>query len=183
MTVILREELAPARVVVGETDDARWPAGARFLTTALPRSLDDDRRLLGRLAEPAWAGICVCGIETPADIERVSVLLRVAEADRDRPPASLLILAVLDTARAALDLAAFHRPIPRLAGFLFDAKALAENTGAAIDSDLIADLRLRLPLAARASEVPAFLKVDEIGADATAASIRNGYHGLCLATS
>lgn len=178
MTVILRENGHRTEVVVIETDDPCLPSGARLIPVALPRSLEEDRRLLSVLHEPAWAGCLLTGIETPADIEKASALLRVAEADRNMKPSSLRILAVLDTVRAVLGLEAFNHSIPRLAGFIFDAETLAANASVAADSDLIMDLRLRLPLAARASETTAFLKVDSVEAETGAQAARNGYRGL-----
>lgn len=183
MTVILREDRRGEEIVVVESDDPHLPSGTRWIPLALPRSLEEDRRFLAHLGDPSWAGCCVTGIETPADIEKVSALLRVAEADRNMPPSSLRILAVLDTARAALDLEAFHRQIPRLAGFLFDAETLAASAGVAADSDLIRDLRLRLPLAARASETTAILKVESVEAETAAQAARNGYRGLYVTES
>ncbi|HWU61788.1 MAG TPA: hypothetical protein VN112_07175 [Ensifer sp.] len=180
MTVILREDKDRTHVLVSESDVARLRPGMRFLNVVTPRSLEADRALIAQMTAREWDGVCLSGIETPADLEKAGALLRVAEANRGLPPSSLSILAIPDTARAALRLTEFDRALSFLCGFLFDAHALSDASGAAMESDLIADLRLRLPLAARASGVEAYLKVTDTAADTWSSAIRDGYRGLCL---
>ncbi len=181
MTVILQDSIDRTEIVAcGPEDDAIWRRGMCLVQLAVPRSTDGDRDFISLLSDRNWHGVILSGVETPADIEKASTLLRVAEAHRNLKTGSLLIVAVLDTAKAALGLAAFHRAIPRLAGLAFDARALACASGAAADSDLVADLRLRLPLAARACGVTAILKVRERTPAISSASARDGYHGLWL---
>lgn len=180
MTFMLHEH--PDRTEIAECDPAGavLRVGMRLAHAAMPRSLDEDRRFIAHLSETAWIGVRLSGIETPADIEKASMLLRVAEANRDMPPSSLFILAALDTAKAALGLDRFDRAIPRLAGFIFDAEALARASGAAADSDLVMDLRLRLPLAARACGITALLAASDDGPETAAKAARDGYGGLCV---
>lgn len=180
MTIVLQDHKDSTRVLFSEPDDAGLWAGMRFHHAAVPRSLDEDRRFIADLSDPASNGVRLSGIETPADIEKASALLRVVEADRGMAPDALVILAVLDTARAALGLADFNRRISRLVGFLFDAGALAETSGVAADSDLLADLRLRLPLAARSSGARAFLTTRDDAPETMTGARRNGYNGICL---
>lgn len=152
--------------------------GMRLCHVALPRNLGEDRQFIAQLSRHQWHGIRLSDVTSPADIEKASALLRVAEANRGLPSLSLPIVAVLDTAKAALALATFDRPVPRLAAFLFDGDALGRASGAAKDSALLSDLRLRLPLAARVCGVVAFLTVTEMTPEAAAAAAREGYGGL-----
>lgn len=180
MTIILRRYPGWTDVVIAEPQDGTFSPGMRFLRTAVPRSLDDDRRLLAALSEPDWHGVCVEAVTSPPDIEKVSALLRVAAAHRARPSTTLPIMAVLDTAPAALGLAAFNRAIPGLAALLFDGDALSRAAGTSRGADLVIDLRRRLPLAARASGVMAILVTDEDDTDQAAIAAREGYAGLCV---
>lgn len=180
MTIILREQPDLTEIAECDPADAVLRVGMRLAHAVMPRSLDEDRHFIADLSETAWNGVRLSGVETPADIEKASALLRVAEANRDMPPSSLLIFAVLDTARAALGLDRFDRAIPRLAGFIFDANVLARASGAAADSDLVAHLRLRLPLAARASGVTAFLAASDDCPETMSNAAREGYGGLCV---
>lgn len=181
MTFILREHSGSTSRIACDGDDLRLRLGMQFLHAELPRGIEDDRRFIARMSEPSWDGIVLFGIETPADIEKASALLRIAEAARAMPQGALLILARLDTARAALGLARFDRPVPRLAGLVFDADVLALASGAAADSALVTDLGLRLPLAARASGAAAILRTDESGPQTIARARNDGYVGLWLA--
>ncbi|MET3612584.1 citrate lyase beta subunit [Rhizobium aquaticum] len=146
----------------------------------MPRSLAEDRRLIAALSDHHWKGVYLDGIEAPSDVEKASALLRVAAANRNWTTAPLPLLAVLDTAAAALALASFNRAIPGLAALLFDGDALALASGASRKSDLIADLRRRLPLAARASGAIAILVTDDAGTEQVAQAARDGYAGLCV---
>lgn len=154
--------------------------GMRLCHVALPRNLGEDRQFIAQLSRHQWHGIRLSDVTSPADIEKASALLRVAEANRGLPSLSLPIVAVLDTAKAALALATFDRPVPRLAGLLFDGDAFSRASGAATDSALLWDLRLRLPLAASASGVIAFLTVTDMAPETAAAAARDGYGGLSV---
>lgn len=180
MTIILRRYPGWTDVVIAEPQDTTFSPGKRFLRTAVPRSLDDDRHLLAALSEPDWYGVCVEDVTSPADIEKVSALLRVAAVNRARPSTTLPIIAVLDTAPAALGLEDFNRAIPGLAALLFDGEALSRAAGTSRDADLVVDLRRRLPLAARASGAIAILVSDEDDTDQAAIAAREGYAGLCV---
>ena len=172
VALLLHQSPKTTRVAAADGSDL-WRAGMVFARLAVPKSLEQDRAFIDMLSGSAQAGVHLSQVETPADIEKASALLRVVEANR-------VILATLDTARAALGLSAFNRSIPRAAAFLFDAAALASASGAARDSGLVADLGRRLPLAARASGVNAILTVDDGVAVGTVGHARDGYDGLCL---
>jgi len=180
MTIILREHPDRTEVIGGYPASSVLQIDTCFVHAVVPRGLDEDRHFIARLSATAWNGVRLSHVEVPADIEKASALLRVAEANRNLPPSSLLILAALDTAKAALNLTAFDRAIPRLAGFIFDGDALAEASGAAPDSELLTDLRIRLPLAARACGITAFLATSDDRPETTANAARGGYGGLCL---
>lgn len=182
MTIILRENPDHTDVLACDQVDTALRAGMRIGHAEVPRSLGDDRALVDQMSDEAWYALRLSNVESPADIEKVSTLLRVAEANRNLLPGALSIIAALDTARAALGLTAFNQPIPRLAGFIFDGAALALAAGAAPESDLINDLRLRMPLAAKASGAIAFLKRPGICDPETAAAAarRDGYQGLVI---
>lgn len=180
MTIILQDQTDRTTVLESDPNDACLAVGAQFHHAALPRSLEEDRQFIANMSDPEWSGVRLAGIETPADIEKVSALLRVVEANRDMAPNTLVILAVLDTAKAALGLAGFNRTIPRLAGLIFDAEVLARASGAAAESALVMDLRLRLPLAARASAVPAFLTTGDDSPETKTKAARDGYNGLSI---
>jgi hypothetical protein len=178
VTLLLHQ--SPDRTRAAAADGmSLWRTGMVLARMPVPRSLDEDRAFIGLLSGSEQAGVHLSHVETPADIEKASALLRVAEAHRGMA-GRLIILATLDTARAALGLASFNRSIPRAAAFLFDAAALASASGASGDSGLISDLRLRLPLAARASGVCAILAVDDDAAVDAVGHARDGYDGLCL---
>lgn len=180
MMILLEAYSDHTNVAANEAQRFILRVGMRFVEAHVPRSLDEDRRFVSRLSETDWDGVRLCGVEAPADIEKASALLRVAEANRAMPDGSLPILAVLDTARAALALDRFDRTISRLAAFIFEPDALARAAGAAADSGLVADLRLRLPLVARTCGVAALLTVGTSDPDASAKARRDGYDGLCL---
>jgi citrate lyase beta subunit len=182
MTLILKEHADGLEVLDADGDDAGWPKGALFAFMQVPRSLTEDQRLIETFSAPAMGGVCLTSVETPADIEKASTLLRVAEAMRGAGATGLAIVARLDTARAALGLADFNRATPRLVAFLFDAPALATDADVAEDSALVSDLQLRLPLAARACGAVAVLRISEPFSLAIAdEAARNGYAGLCQA--
>ena len=178
VALLLHQSPKTTRVAAADGSDL-WRAGMVFARLAVPKSLEQDRAFIDMLSGSAQAGVHLSQVETPADIEKASALLRVVEANRGMTE-GLVILATLDTARAALGLSAFNRSIPRAAAFLFDAAALASASGAARDSGLVADLGRRLPLAARASGVNAILTVDDGVAVGTVGHARDGYDGLCL---
>lgn len=154
------------------------PDGAVLVEAFVPTTLHAERALMAQLAQDRFAGLVLCGVETPADIEKASALLRVVEADRSLRSPSLIILARFDTAKAALGLAAFNRAIPRLAGFLFDGAALAGAAGTSPESELVRDLRRRLPLAAKASNAAAVLIIGH-GDEAPERIASDGYDGVC----
>lgn len=180
MKIVLKVHSGHTIVEHSPTNSNLLRAGTRFVHADLPRSIEDDRRFVALLSGAAWDGVHLFRVEGPADIEKASTLLRIAEANRGMPDPSLSILASLDTDKAALGLDRFDRTVPRLAGFVFDAGALALVSGAAADSDLVGDLRLRLPLAARASRVAAILTTGGIDPEVEAKAARDGYDGLCL---
>lgn len=180
MNVLLRHETARGVITVSHATSGPLRRGMTFLEFSVPRTLADDRALMTRLSREDWQGVEVCGVETPADIEKASALMRVAEANRGLAPLSLLLLASLDTAKAALGLASFNRAIPRLAGLVFDSRTMAEAAGVSAKAALIEELRLRLPLAAKAADVIAVLKQAEDGQEQRAMAARDGYAGLCI---
>lgn len=180
MTIILRQFQDRIEVVSAQPPESTLEPGMQFWPCAMPRSLAEDRRLIAAMSDDRWKGVCLNGLEAPSDVEKASALLRVAAANRNLPTAHLPILAVLDTVAAALALATFNRAIPGLAAFLFDGDALARTSGASRQSDLIADLRRRLPLAARASGAMAILVKDEALTETKVIAARDGYAGLCL---
>lgn len=176
MTILERRG---AFLTVTEATSSALPIGLHLRELAVPKHPEADLKALALLADPALQGILLKGVETPAEIERVSTLSRVAEAERGlKNP--LAIIAVLDTPHAVLHLAAFDRRIPRLAAYLFDEEALALACGAACDSALLHDLRLRLPLAASASGVMAIRTAAQNDEASRAEAYRDGYRGLLL---
>ncbi len=180
MTIILRQLRDCVEVVSAQSPESTITPGMRLWSVAMPRSLAEDRRLIAAMSDPQWEGVYLDGIEAPSDVEKASALRRVAAANRNWTTAPLPIFAVLDTAAAALALATFNRAIPGLAAFLFDGDTLARTSGASKESDLIADLRRRLPLAARASGAIAILVADKAGTEEVALAARDGYAGLCV---
>lgn len=180
MQLLFEEDRDGLKALAAADEPCPWSEGARFVSRAVSRSLEADRDFIGTLCNVRISGVHLTDIETPADIEKASALLRVAEATRGASLPRICILARLDTAQAALGLADFNRPIPRLCGFLFDAAALAVATGASANGALIADLQTRLPLAARVSAAFAILRCPgAINADEAESAARAGYHGLC----
>ena len=154
------------------------PDDAEFAIFGVPRSLEEERALIERLSEERWAGLVLTGTESPADIEKASSLLRVAEAHRSLPSPSLLIVARLDTAKAALGLVSFNRRISSLAGLLIDRQAIAAAAGVSADSALVRDLEMRLPLAAKACGAAAILAVTDRRYDEQSLAAAAGYDGV-----
>lgn len=129
-----------------------WPTPARFARAGIPRTRGEELAFVAAAQATDITGLYLSGVERPADVEKASVLLRVAEALAGKPEGSLVILAEIATAKAALAIESFSRAIPRLAALVFNGDVLALNIGADASSNIVQSVCLKVPLAAKASE-------------------------------
>jgi citrate lyase beta subunit len=160
-------------------------ADSIFVGARVPKTAADGFQLLDRLTTSVASGVHIKGLDGPPDIEAVSTLLRVAEAMQGK--ASLKIIAEISTPKAALAIEAFHRAIPRLAALAFNPDALAVATDADVESDMIAAVACKIPLAAAASSALALidLQTGVLSEEALVQRWRharvNGYSGIIVA--
>lgn len=133
-----------------------WPRLAHFPRAGVPRSRDDELAFVSAAQATGITGFYLSGVDSPADVEKASMLLRVAEAQAGKADGSLVILAEIATAKAALAIESFNRAIPRLDALVFNGDLLAIDIGADAVSSIVQSVCLKIPLAAKASEAMAF---------------------------
>lgn len=130
--------------------------------------------LRGAIARGA-VGIALSGCRTGADIQRLAVLLSVAEALEDRAEGGTSILALTDgILPAPLSAESVANKTPRLAALVWDKKVLAKNLGVADDHNgdwtgALAAASAAVLLTAAAAGVPAYDAASERDADSFAA--------------
>jgi citrate lyase beta subunit len=161
-------------------------ADSIFVGACVPKTAEEGFQLLDTVATSGASGVCIRRVDGPADIEKVSTLLRVAEAMENSAP--LKIIAEISTPKAALAIEAFNRAIPRLAALSFNPYAIATATGAEIESDLIAAVALKIPLAAAACSALALIDLQQHNLSDESLVKRwrhakaNGYSGIIVAS-
>ena len=148
----------------------------------------DVRTLRSAIAAGA-AGIALAGCRTGADIQRLAVLLCVAEAEEDREDGSLMILGLTDGLLPAPGAPqGFAGKSPRLAGLVWDWAALARTLGLSRSrtergewTAPFAAARAATVLAAAAAGVPAYDSASDIGEEdfalSCARSRDDGFYG------
>ncbi len=91
----------------------------------------EDASALRRALAGGLTGVALAGCRRGADVQRLAVLLSVAEAEEDRPEGSCPILAVTDgILPAPAGAEGFAGSSARLAGLVWDHAALARTLGA-----------------------------------------------------
>ena len=121
----------------------------------------EDVRALRQALSDGFAGVALAGCRDAADVQRLAVLLSVAEAEEGRPDGATPILAVTDGILSAPT--AFRDASSRLMGLAWDAGFLAQALGApgrrTADGDwagAFAAARAGVLLAAAVAGVPAY---------------------------
>lgn len=146
---------------------------------------EDVRKLRQALSDGA-AGIALSGCRTAAEVQRLAVLLSVAEAEMDRPDGSTLILALTDGVLAAPQ--AMAGASPRLLGLAWDARLLADALDAFRQKNVqgewtgaFAAARAAVLLAATAAGLPAYDSPCPLRGEALLADCRHsrddGFYG------
>jgi len=118
----------------------------------LQESGAEDLSALRRAVAAGIAGVALTGCRSGADVQRLAVLLSVAEAEEDQPEGASRVLAVTDgilPAPVAAD--GFSGKSARLTGLIWDHAALARTLG--VESGRTADGAWSAPFAAARTAV------------------------------
>ena len=134
---------------------------------------DVDVETLRRALASGTTAIALAGCRTGADIQRLSVLLSVAEAQEDMPDGSIAIVAMTDgILPAPVSHQGFSGKSARLAALVWDQRALEGNLGAARPrtedgnwSIPFATARAAVLLTAAAAGVPAYDTASALAGD------------------
>jgi citrate lyase beta subunit len=183
------ERLPDCDAVIIDGMPGEQPAASSLpLFYSLSARADDPEieMVCGRLALLGGAGIFLRGCDGVDDIQKLDVLMSVAETEAGLPHGRHAILADLGSTPAGALLALPRHPVShRLSGLVFDGARLAE--GLSLTEALRPDRPLPPPIAlarahailfARAIQVAALVSIDDLAAEA--AGRAEGFSGVLL---
>ncbi|MCA1406798.1 aldolase [Ensifer sp. IC3342] len=122
------------RDMASDTRPARTASWLRFVRIGPVENITEAD--LDRIVASGIDGVVLTECRGPADIQKLDVLLRVAEAIAGGPAGSLAILAeYATTPQSVLSPHSLKGASPRLKGLIFSAALLAESAGCALPSE------------------------------------------------